>query len=69
MSTKDTYIAVFLSNKTSPRWRAWYAMSEEERRAKDAESLGREPSGRHRLHGRAARPNQAHVARRCRGRR
>ena len=39
MSTKDTYLAVFLSNKTSPRWRAWYAMSEEERRAKDVEGL------------------------------
>jgi len=35
MSPKDTYLAVFLSNKTSPRWRAWYAMTEEERRAKD----------------------------------
>jgi hypothetical protein len=34
MSTKDTYLAVFLSNKTSPRWQAWYAMSEDERRAK-----------------------------------
>ena len=39
MSTKDTYLAVFLSNKTSPRWKAWYAMSEEERRAKDVEGL------------------------------
>jgi hypothetical protein len=39
MSTKDTYLAVFLSNKTSPRWQAWYAMSEEERRAKDEVGL------------------------------
>ena len=39
MSKNDTYLAVFLSNKTSPRWRAWYAMSEEERRAKDVEGL------------------------------
>jgi hypothetical protein len=39
MSTNDTYLAVFLSNKTSPRWRAWYAMSEGERRAKDEEGL------------------------------
>jgi hypothetical protein len=39
MSTKDTYLAVFLSNKTSPSWRAWYAMSEEERRAKDVVGL------------------------------
>lgn len=35
MSTDGHYLAVFLSNKTSPRWRAWYAMSDEERRAKD----------------------------------
>ena len=39
MSTSDTYLAVFLSNKTSPRWQAWYAMSEEQRRAKDVEGL------------------------------
>ena len=39
MSTTGTYLAVFLSNKTSPRWRAWYAMSDEERRAKDVEGL------------------------------
>ena len=39
MSTKDTYLAVFTSNKTSPRWRAWYAMSDDERRAKDEEGL------------------------------
>jgi hypothetical protein len=39
MSTKGHYLAVFLSNKTSPRWKAWYAMSEEERRAKDAKGL------------------------------
>jgi hypothetical protein len=39
MSTKNTYLAVFLSNKTSPRWQAWYAMSEDERRAKDEVGL------------------------------
>lgn len=39
MSTNGTYLAVFTSNKTSPRWQAWYAMSEEERRAKDEEGL------------------------------
>jgi hypothetical protein len=33
------YLAVFTSNKTSPRWRAWYAMSEEEQRATDAKGL------------------------------
>lgn len=39
MSTRDTYLAVFLSNKTSPSWRAWYAMSDDERRAKDEAGL------------------------------
>ena len=39
MSTNDTYLTVFLSNKTSPRWQAWYAMSDDERRAKDEEGL------------------------------
>jgi hypothetical protein len=35
MSTKDTHLVVFLSNKTSPRWQACYAMSKDERRAKE----------------------------------
>jgi hypothetical protein len=39
MSTSDTYLAVFLSNRTSPRWQAWYAMSEDERRVKDEAGL------------------------------
>ena len=39
MSTNGTYLAVFLSNKTSPRWQAWYAMSDDERRAKDEVGL------------------------------
>lgn len=39
MGTNGTYLAVFLNNKASPRWQAWYAMSEEERRAKDEEGL------------------------------
>ena len=39
MSTKDHYLAVFLSNKSSPRWQAWYAMSNDERAAKDEEGL------------------------------
>lgn len=34
MSTDGHYLAVFTSNKTSPKWRAWYAMSEAEQRAK-----------------------------------
>lgn len=39
MSTKDTYLAVFLSNKNGPRWQAWYAMSEDEQRATDEVGL------------------------------
>jgi hypothetical protein len=39
MTTTGTYLAVFTSNKTSPRWRAWYAMTEEEKRATDAKGL------------------------------
>ncbi len=39
MASTGTYLAVFLSNKSSPRWRAWYAMSEEERRARDEVGL------------------------------
>lgn len=35
MSTNGTYLAVFLSNKTSPSWQAWYALSDEEKRATD----------------------------------
>ncbi|MDP3737386.1 MAG: hypothetical protein Q8R02_08345 [Hyphomonadaceae bacterium] len=35
MSTKDHYLAVFTSNKSSPKWRAWYAMTDAERAAKD----------------------------------
>lgn len=36
MSADGTYLAVFLSNKAGPKWQAWYALSEEERRARDA---------------------------------
>jgi hypothetical protein len=39
MSTSDTYLAVFLGKKTSPRWKAWDAMSDDERRAKEQEGL------------------------------
>lgn len=39
MSTNDTYLAVFLSNKTSLRWQAWYAMSNDEQRAQDEVGL------------------------------
>jgi hypothetical protein len=33
------YLAVFTSNKTSPRWRAWYAMTDAERKATDEVGL------------------------------
>ncbi|HWJ70542.1 MAG TPA: hypothetical protein VNS79_10900 [Sphingobium sp.] len=39
MSANDTYLAVFTSNKASPRWQAWYEMSDEERHARDEEGL------------------------------
>ena len=39
MHEHERHLAVFLSIKTSPRWRAWYAMSEAERRAKDEAGL------------------------------
>ncbi|WGR70734.1 MULTISPECIES: YciI family protein [unclassified Bradyrhizobium] len=38
MST-DTYLAVFLGSKNSPKWAAWNAMSEAERKAKEQEGM------------------------------
>jgi hypothetical protein len=35
MTTNDTYLAVFLGSKTSPRMKAWMALPEAERRAKE----------------------------------
>ena len=35
MATNDTYLAVFLGSKTSPRMKAWMALSEAERKAKE----------------------------------
>ena len=35
MSTNDTYLAVFLGSKTSPRMKTWMALPEAERRAKE----------------------------------
>jgi hypothetical protein len=49
MSTSDTYLAVFLSNKTSPRWQAWYAMTDDERRAKDETGLAALKPGTRRI--------------------
>jgi len=39
MGTNDTYLAVFLGSKTSPRMAAWNALPEEERRAKMQEGI------------------------------
>ena len=40
MSTSNTFLAVFLGGKTSPRMKAWMALSEAERRAKEQEGIG-----------------------------
>ena len=39
MSTNDTYLAVFLGSKTSPRMKAWMALPEAERGAKEREGI------------------------------
>jgi len=39
MSTNNTYLAVFLGSKTSPRRAAWDALSEGDRRAKEQEGI------------------------------
>jgi hypothetical protein len=39
MSTNDTFLAVFLGSKTSPRMTAWNALPEEERKAKMQEGI------------------------------
>ena len=39
MSTNDTYLAVFLGSKTSPRMAAWNALPDAERRAKTQEGI------------------------------
>jgi hypothetical protein len=39
MSTNDTYLAVFLGSKTSPKMTAWTALPEAERRAKEREGM------------------------------
>ena len=38
-SKRGHYLGVFTSNKSSPKWRAWYAMTEEQRAAKDVVGL------------------------------
>ena len=39
MSTNDTYLAIFLGRKTSPKGKAWDALPEAERRAKEREGI------------------------------
>ena len=39
MSTNNTYLAVFLGSKNSPRRAAWDALPEGERRAKEREGM------------------------------
>jgi hypothetical protein len=39
MSTNNTYLAVFFGSKTGPRWAAWSALSETERRSKEQEGI------------------------------
>src|SRR5580700_4420961 len=39
MSPNNSYLAVFLGSKTSPRWEAWNALSEGDRRAKEREGM------------------------------
>jgi hypothetical protein len=39
MTTKDTFLAVFVGSKTSSRMAAWNALSEGERRAKEQEGI------------------------------
>jgi hypothetical protein len=39
MTTNDTYLAVFLGSKTSPRMKAWMALPEAERRAREQEGM------------------------------
>jgi hypothetical protein len=35
----DTYLAVFVGSKNSPKWTAWNALSETERKAKEKEGI------------------------------
>lgn len=39
MSTGDTFIAVFLGSQTSPQMKAWNALSESERRAREQQGM------------------------------
>ena len=39
MNTNDTYLAIFLASKTSPKMTAWNALPDADRRAKEREGI------------------------------
>ena len=39
MSTNDTYLAIFVGSRNNPRMKAWMAMPEGERKAKEQEGI------------------------------
>ena len=39
MSTNDTYLAVFLGSKNSPKWAAWNALSDAERKVREQQGM------------------------------
>ena len=39
MTTNNTYLAIFLGSKTSLRWKAWHALPEAQRKAKEREGM------------------------------
>ncbi|HZR76581.1 hypothetical protein [Bradyrhizobium sp.] len=39
MSTNDTYLAVFLGSRNSPKWAAWNALSETDRKAAEMRGM------------------------------
>jgi hypothetical protein len=39
MSTNDTYLAVFLGSRSSPKWTAWNALPEAGRKAREREGI------------------------------
>ena len=39
MSTNDTFLAVFLGSKNSPKWAAWNALSEADRKARETRGI------------------------------
>ena len=45
MNTNDTFLAIFLANKTSPRMTAWNALSEEARHSQMQEGSQRGKRG------------------------